>query len=258
MDIELTGSAAKSEENRTISVKQGWNSIGYTPLVNLPVSTALSDYLNEAEDGDVVKSKTEFAMFYEGTKGSYEWKGNLKYMKPGEGYMIYRKRENKTSFIYPYFDANATFFEETTSTKVKRFNAYSNSMSLVATAEGIELQKGDKLLALAGTEVRGVTEVDELDENYLFFISIEGDTNAKLSFAIEREGEIIATTDDVITYKSNGIMGSPDNPTSISFVKQDNTQLPQSGWYTVQGVKLPGAPTRKGIYIYNGRKIMIN
>ena len=258
MDIELTGSAAKSEENRTISVKQGWNSIGYTPLVNLPVSTALADYLDEAEDGDVVKSKTEFAMFYEGTKGSYEWKGNLKYMKPGEGYMIYRKRENKTSFIYPYFDANATFFEETTSTKVKRFNAYSNSMSLVATAEGIELQKGDKLLALAGTEVRGVTEVDELDENYLFFISIEGDTNAKLSFAIEREGEIIATTDDVITYKSNGIMGSPDNPTSISFVKQDNTQLPQSGWYTVQGVKLPGAPTRKGIYIYNGRKIMIN
>lgn len=29
------------------------------------------------------------------------------------------------------------------------------------------------------------------------------------------------------------------------------------GWYTLQGVKLEGKPTQKGIYIYNGKKVMV-
>ena len=44
---------------------------------------------------------------------------------------------------------------------------------------------------------------------------------------------------------------------SISFVEQDRTQQPQSGWYTIQGVKLPAAPQTKGVFIYNGKKILI-
>lgn len=35
-----------------------------------------------------------------------------------------------------------------------------------------------------------------------------------------------------------------------------NSQL-QEGWYTLQGVKLDGKPTEKGIYIYNGKKVAI-
>ena len=30
------------------------------------------------------------------------------------------------------------------------------------------------------------------------------------------------------------------------------------GWYTLDGKKLSEKPTQKGIYIYNGRKVMIN
>ena len=53
----------------------------------------------------------------------------------------------------------------------------------------------------------------------------------------------------------NGISGSPDEPTKISFVKTD--QLPQDGWYSVQGIKLQKAPTQSGVYIYNGKKQVI-
>jgi hypothetical protein len=28
-------------------------------------------------------------------------------------------------------------------------------------------------------------------------------------------------------------------------------------WYTVSGVRLAGKPTKKGLYIYNGKKIVI-
>ena len=260
MTIELIGSTINTEGDRTINVKQGWNSIGYTPLVNLPVTSALADYLDELEDGDVVKSKNEFAMFYQAADGSSEWKGNLKYMKPGEGYMLYRKHAGETSFIYPYFEANTAFFFDFAEQNVKRFNTYNGNMSLVAVADGIELQKGDRLLALAGSEVRGVAEADcdEEEENKpVFYLSIEGDANAALSFALERDGEIIATADNVMTYKTNDIVGSPAMPTSISFVQQEGSVLPHDGWYTLQGVKLNGAPVSKGVYIYDGHKVLI-
>ena len=260
MRIELTGKAIKTNGDRTIKVKSGWTSIGYTPLVNLPVTTALADYLYEAQDGDVVKSKTEFAMFYEGADGTFEWKGNLKYMKPGEGYMIYRQRQGETSFTYPYVEANATFFEEISTQQSAAKRAYSNSMSLIGVAEGIELQKGDRLIALSGAEVRGVTVVETQEktaDSPLFFLSIEGDKKTELSFAVERDGEIIATSGEMMTYEANAISGSIDRPTSISFVEQDRTQQPQSGWYTIQGVKLPAAPQTKGVFIYNGKKILI-
>ena len=29
------------------------------------------------------------------------------------------------------------------------------------------------------------------------------------------------------------------------------------GWYTLNGVKLQGAPTEKGIYINNGKKVVV-
>jgi hypothetical protein len=133
-------------------------------------------------------------------------------------------------------------------------------MSLVAVADGVELQKGDRLLALAGSEVRGVAEADcnEEEENKpVFYLSIEGDANAALSFALERDGEIIATADNVMKYKTNDIVGSPAMPTSISFVQQEGAVLPHDGWYTLQGVKLNGAPVSNGVYIYDGHKVLI-
>ena len=37
----------------------------------------------------------------------------------------------------------------------------------------------------------------------------------------------------------------------------DNGQLSADGWYTLQGVKLDGKPTEKGIYIINGKKVAV-
>ncbi len=254
--VELTGNAIKTEGDRTITVKPGWNSIGYTPMVNLPVATALSDYLDDAADGDVVKSKTEFAMFTVGANGSRTWKGNLKYMKPGEGYMLYRKQSAQAKFIYPYYEPTATF----AAGKATRGVAadYAQTMTVTAVAEGLELCDGDRLIAYAGAEIRGAAELTTYlspEQSRLFFLSIQGDKPEHLSFAIERDGEVIAATGDVMTYEANGLSGSPDAPTSIRFVTTD--QMPQQGWYTLQGIRLDGRPSQRGVYIYNGRKQII-
>ena len=233
-------------------------------MVNLPIATALSDYLEEAEDGDVVKSKTSFAMFSKGANGAREWKGNLKYLKPGEGYMLYRSRQGTAQFTYPFYEANATFFEE--SNQARAWDDFANNMVMTATAEGIELEEGDKLIAYSGAEIRGEALVSgkvkvnseksaAATEQPLFYLTIAGSEQAPLSFAIERNGDIIATTGDVMTYQTNAVSGSPSEPTKISFVRSN--LLPQEGWYTVQGIKLQQAPTQRGVYIYNGHKRVI-
>ncbi len=89
----------------------------------------------------------------------------------------------------------------------------------------------------------------------LFFVSISGDRQQGLTFAIEREGEIIATTPELMTFKTNAVVGKPALPTRIAFNRTvDSTER---GWYTLEGIKLPSRPTKKGIYIYNGKKRVV-
>ena len=260
--IEIWGSAYKRQADRTIKVKQGWNSIGYTPMVSLPVKTALTDYFDEAMPGDVVKNQHTFAMFTADGKGGGEWLGTLKYMKPGEGYMLHRQGTTEAQFCYPYYEPGTTFIENSVNKAPQRGSNFSTTMSVVAEAVGVDVEEGDRLVAYAGGEAVGSVECRAQSVEFataagtpLFFLSIEGDVEAPLSFAIERGDEIIATTGEVMRYEADGISGSPAMPTQISFVTVD--QLPKDGWYTLQGIKLQDAPTQSGVYIYNGKKQVI-
>ena len=45
--------------------------------------------------------------------------------------------------------------------------------------------------------------------------------------------------------------------TAISTIAADGIAVPAEGWYTLNGVKLQAAPTAKGVYINNGKKVVI-
>ncbi len=50
----------------------------------------------------------------------------------------------------------------------------------------------------------------------------------------------------------------PDGTTTaISNIAADGEMIPAEGWYTLNGVKLQGMPTEKGVYINNGKKIVV-
>ena len=256
----IGGAVIKQQDARTINLKAGWNAIGYTPMTNLTVETALSDYYDQAEEGDVIKSHTEFAYFTKsGNTG--RWRGSLQYMKPGEGYMLLRKGSKDAKFIYPYYDLNSYFREDWSRTSTRSTSpAYGRStMSLSAVVEGFEVEEGDKLIAFAnGEECGNVIVTDQSSEaNYL---SIAGDTQQPIWFAIERGGEIVASTDEVMTFQANAIVGTPDEPTAINFARTDDydgSDYEYGKWYTITGMQLPQKPTQKGIYIFNGKKILV-
>ena len=45
--------------------------------------------------------------------------------------------------------------------------------------------------------------------------------------------------------------------TAISTIAADGEMIPAQGWYTLNGVKLQSMPTEKGVYINNGKKVVL-
>ena len=254
----IAGNVIKQLDMRTIELKQGWNGIGYTPMLNLPIETALSDYYDKAQPGDVIKSHDQFAYFTV-TGGVGRWKGSLEYMKPGEGYMLLRKTDANTSFVYPFYEPGSTFIDEWSySTARAAAPARAKAtMSVSAVVEGVEMQEGDRLVAFADGEMVGTATAvsgETADHTEPLYLSIEGDAQTGIWFAIERDGEIVAATSEQMTFTANAVIGSPDEPTKISFVQTDRED---GKWYTVSGIQLPKRPTQSGVYIFNGKKVVV-
>jgi len=202
----------------------------------------------------VIKSHTEFAYFTKsGNVG--RWRGSLQYMKPGEGYMLLHKGDS-TAFTYPYYEMGSSI-NESWSSSVRRAPAIASStMSVSAIVEGFEAEDGDVLVAYAGAEECGsVTLNAQLSPvNYL---SIAGDAQQPIWFAIERDGEIVASTNEVMTFQKNAVIGSPDEPTAINFEHTD-ADYEVGVWYTLTGIRVgERRPTTPGVYIFNGKKMLV-
>ena len=48
-----------------------------------------------------------------------------------------------------------------------------------------------------------------------------------------------------------------DEATGVETINNSQLTINIDGWYTINGVKLNGKPTEKGIYIVNGRKVVV-
>jgi hypothetical protein len=245
--------------NDAITVKKGWNRIGFISEFNLPVGTALAQYTEKASDGDIIKSQSEFAVLSVDALGNKQWKGSLEYMRVGEGYMLKRNLDDEVTFNYPVYFYDSRY--NSTASARRRMPAFQNvsgsSMTVVAVAEGVDVMPGDRLTVYNGAEVCGIAEADADGVFYLNVGEVAHSTlNTSLSFTLEREGETIAATSSPqMNYVNNAAIGTPDNPTAISFLAADN--LYGDGWYTVSGIKLSGKPSLRGVYIHNGQKITI-
>ena len=74
--------------------------------------------------------------------------------------------------------------------------------------------------------------------------------------------EYTAPTDFWSSDEDVAIVDDDGTVTAIEVVKAEvndgnAVKNVQEGWYTLQGVKLDSAPTQKGIYIYNGKKVAV-
>ena len=261
--IYLEGSALIEEADRTITLHPKWNYIGYTPMMNLPVNEALEDLKSKASDGDIIKSQDEFATFAASVGG---WRGNLQYMKPGQGYMLYHKvtpehPETEVKFVYPFTGTSAVASSKTRAVMKADEPLWTNTrittMNLIVRTEGIAAEEGDRLYAYADGELCGVAEAMDVDGEQTFFLSVGGEEQKELTFTLEREGELLGSaTRAGIIYQPDTLEGTTDMPKVIDFSEAATYEV--GIWYTLTGIRVgERRPTTPGIYIFNEKKVMI-
>ncbi len=158
-----------------VTVRSGWNWIGYVPYSAQWVSAALADH--EACEGDVVKGQDDFAIYSNGV-----WNNDF-VMKPGQGYMYYSATEYDRYFCY----AENALAVEAPARTVRQKNSYweydahryADNMALIAKVAGDE----DGIYtvgAFVGDECRGSSV-----GNDMLFITVHGDGDAEqVSFRI--------------------------------------------------------------------------
>ena len=107
------------------------------------------------------------------------------------------------------------------------------------------VQVGNNTPMIASKTEKGdvVFSYDVTDDTYVYIYAIIGSSNARMTRA---------SSDDVV--KIYGITVSP-GATGIMEVKHEATA--KSRYYTLDGRQIVGKPTTKGIYVIEGRKVMV-
>ena len=170
---------AYAAEEVSFTLQQGWNWMGYVPILELPLAEALTQ-LTPAEN-DIVKSKDAFATYSNG-----QWSGTLKVLTPGAGYMYWAGAESK--FCYPVtraFPVEITKYEaQGREIRTMPWNiemhAYPDNMTIIAsvhTPNGIAYEGTYTIGAFVGKECRGIGQY--VDGK--LFITIHGAVNKNSS-----------------------------------------------------------------------------
>ena len=204
-----------TEQDRTLRLFAGWNVLPYLLETNLPVTEAMADYLNNAKEGDVIKSKDRFAVFSAASK----WEGNLTYMEPGQGYLLYRQGEPCTFTYYTYNITPHPRNAHANAVQTPLFvNHAATNMNVIATlADYHGSTDGLTLSAYAGNELAGRVAVHNTDSMPLFFLTIGSENPAPIRFALEQNGKTIATGAPLFDYEANRIVGSLAHPLPVAF-----------------------------------------
>lgn len=221
--------------NTPIKVAKGWNWISYLPQQNLTVDEALASFA--AQSGDVLKSQSQFAEYVK----NIGWLGSLKFMRPGDGYMLFSQGEKEKSIVYPTLSLLngrlAAPDEETLEAGDYHINPsdYAHNMSMVAQ---VEEGLGDgTLLAFLGKECRGIAKPMRLENGQVrYFLTLFGNdgdmeetTPPMLTFRyLSAEGLSELSAEDVLVFRNNGLAGNLDNPVQLRLNTQ--TQSSPQAW----------------------------
>ncbi len=221
--LSITGTAVDVKTTAIPLKGSRWNYISYLPQVNITVKEALSGYA--ANDEDVIKSQTGFSMF--STQNG--WIGNLTFLEPGKGYMLYRKAAGDVTFNYPSLNGSLTntiprgVNPNQLQNPVEGNFSYASNMTVLAViGSDFDFKRGDSVLAFVGGELRGKSKpvINPEINQPSFFFNIAGETNQPVYFMIERAGELIARSTAQLPYQADAKMGTLKKPIELHFTKE--------------------------------------
>lgn len=178
--IYLQGSVLPDSLNQ-FYLRHGWNSMPYTCANTQSLSEAMADYYNNAKKGDIIKSYTQFAIFTE----DGHWTGSLEYMRPGQGYYLFR--HDNTTCKFSYVNGKSVMNSELDMIVKRIASSNGNNMPIVASYQG-----------------------------ELFFLLVYGEEGQSVDIEMEIDG-IKRIADEHPIFNSAGSMGTCEQPLELHF-----------------------------------------
>lgn len=202
-DVQVAGQRLSSDLQRTISLRQGWNSLPFLLSSPASVTEALADYADHVSVGDLVKSRDAFAYY----SSNQSWVGSLSAMRPGEGYFLKRLAPGEVSFSYHASRNNKGLHATVpSSAEADSLPHPQSTMTLIAaTAE-----PADRVLAFVDGAIVAVAQpIDSL-----FFLSIPADKSGVVSFVLEQGDRLLPST-TTLASAPDAHFGTPSQPVML-------------------------------------------
>ena len=276
-DATLMNIETRIPEANIINLTRGWNHLAFDSSEELPIATALTNW--HPWPDDIVKGQDGFAI-YDGS----QWVGTLQTMQPGKGYQVYAQTigsfswpttpvERTTTVVADYQEDeesgahSSSFIPQATAVDRRK---YADNMCIVADVMDKDVVSNSDnfvVTAVVDGETRGMGVL--VDGHY--FITIYGQQEESVEYQVFDnaqstylfiDGESLfrhtaycnlsePTKINLLDYDPSGI-ASANGQSSIAndvYDLQGRKVNPQSSMFNVQ---LP-----KGIYIINGRKVIV-
>ena len=168
-----------------IDVAKGWNRIGFISTKNLSINTALANY--NASNGDLIKSQQAFAVYLP----AIGWIGSLTTLEPTKGYLL--QSQNSSSFAYPtagLFRLKSAASQQLVTESLPKkwtlnphdFEASTNLIVKIESCEEIQLDTNWAIAAFKGDTLRGWSQMKEVEENALHFLTAYGKGAERFNF----------------------------------------------------------------------------
>lgn len=217
-----------------IGINSGWSWIGFISIRPLSTNLALGNL--SATSGDLIKGKTNFALYDE----QLGWIGSLNTMYPGQAYMYNSLNPESTSFTYPksggFKMMNTPEFKilEDSRWPVNYSKSVSN-MSVVVELEACEhLPHLDEWYIgfFDGTGTcRALSVIEKVnDEKQIAFVTAVGKNELELKPKLlnKTTGEALELN-GTLDYMANTLKGSYETPLLVSLKQEDCAKfvLPQ-------------------------------
>ena len=257
---------AVNDLRQPITIKPNWNWLGANVSTRMSLDNALAD-MNPAE-GDVIKNRTEIALFTEGG-----WIGSLKHIEPGVGYFYNSKANANKIFIYPTSESQiqtrsrSAMLTATRATEVpseyEAQHLYTGTMTLIAAIEEGDRRLGDCVLEAfdQNGQLRGINVTQDENNRHLVYMVIHGDDPEQITLRVTREQKdsvIEYELPNAISFADNEAIGMISNPyiVNLSATGISNIEYKEEvPMYDLSGRRID-KKTSNGVYI-QGRKKMI-
>jgi hypothetical protein len=206
--------------NHPITIKNGWNWIGFPCNQNVSLDVAMSDFT--PENNDVIKGRNGFTTYY--SDGNYSmWYGTLTTLEVGKGYMYRSNSTTQKTLVYQAGRGETTVKKVTTENNVFQpvGNQFADNMTITAVLEldGEELRSDDyELAAFVGDECRGSVKLMYVEpvNRYVAFLTVFGEPSETLYFRLTNGTQTELSMDEV-SFVADGMEGTLAEPKTLRF-----------------------------------------